>query len=460
MPQLRLARPFLGLIAACLYVVLSAIPAHAQTLLRDAEIEQFLWDMSEPLFRAAGLEPQAVDIYIVGDSSLNAFVTAGQKVFVHTGLIQAADTPNQIEGVIAHETGHIAGGHQQRGADAFAKSARPAMLSLVLGAAAIAAGAPPEAGLVIAGAGQNAAIGNYLAYSRGQEAAADQAAVAYLDHTGRSVEGLIQFFDKLSNRQLISSRKPEAYLLTHPLPIKRMSALREQLASEAPDVGKDSEEEIFRLRMIQAKIDGFVQNPQATIRAYPLRDQSAPARYARAVAYYRDSQLDSALREIDRLIADDPKNPFFQELKGQMLFEHGKLRASVPPHRRSVELAPQYALLKINLARALVAQESKPEVAEGITLLKAALVQEPGNSFAWQELARAYALQGNEPLAALSQAEAFFATGRTPQAHRFASIARDKLEAGTPEHLRALDIIRASEDDARRARGRNGGLGR
>lgn len=426
--------------------------AAAQTLLRDSEIEEFLWDYTEPLLIAAELEPEAVQVYLVGDPSLNAFVTAGQRIFIHTGLITAADTPNQIEGVIAHEIGHIKGGHQQRGRDAMARASRPAMLSLVIGAAAIAAGAPPEAGFGIMGIGQNAAIGNYLAYSRGQESAADQAGLAYLQTINRSGEGLVQFFDKLSNRQLISSRRPEEYLLTHPLALTRMNRLKEQVDQEAEDVGKDSEEDIQRLRMIQAKINGFMRDSQSTMRAYPLADQEMPARYARAVAYYRSSQLDFALREINRLIEAEPDNPFFQELKGQMLFEHGQLRESVAPHRRSVELGPQFALLKINLARSLIAQERQPEVEEGADLLRAAIRQEPDNSFAWRELARAYALMGDETLAALSQAEALFAIGNTPDAHRFASLARDDLEPGTPEHLRALDIIRASEDDARRAR--------
>ncbi|MEM9990015.1 MAG: M48 family metalloprotease, partial [Pseudomonadota bacterium] len=346
--------------------------AQGISLLRDAEIEQFLRDYSDPVLVAAGLDPAAVDIYLVGDPSLNAFVANGLKMFYHTGLITEADTPNQILGVIAHETGHLAGGHQQRGAAARAQASRPMMLSLVLGAAAIAAGSP-EAGMSILGLGQTVSVAEALAYNRGQEAAADQAAITYLETIGASGEGLVEFFEKLSNRQLLRSRRPDPYFQTHPLPLQRMNNLRERVANQKNVTHRDTEEDIFRLRMIQAKIHGFMQDSYTTLRQYPLSDQSPPARYARAVAYYRGSELEKALREVDRLIEEDQDNPYFQELKGQMLFEHGKVWESVGPHRKSTELAPQYALLKINLARALIALESQAELEEAISILRLAL---------------------------------------------------------------------------------------
>lgn len=430
--------------------------AHAQSisLLRDAEIEQWLRDYSDPIFEVAGLEPQAVEIYLVGDTSLNAFVTAGLKMFVHTGLITSADNPNQIQGVIAHETGHLAGGHQQRGADAAAAATRPAMLSLVLGAAIVAAGGGADAGLGVMALGQTIAQGQYLAYNRSQESAADQAAASYLEEIGASGDGLVEFFSKLSNQLLISSRQVDPYLMTHPLPIKRMNALRSRVATMENNQVKDTADAEERLKMIQAKINGFMQDPQVTMRQYPLRDQSLPAQYGRAVAYYRASELDRALKAINSLIDLQPENPFFMELKGQMLFEYGKIKESVAPHRRSTELAPQYALLKINLGRALVAAENVDDVSEAVTILKSALLLEPENSFGWSELARAYAFLGDEDLASLAQAQSFYSRGDLTSAHRFASRVIDKLEVGTPDHLHALDIITASADTAERSRNR------
>ncbi|WP_036766617.1 M48 family metalloprotease [Parvularcula oceani] len=431
--------------------------AQAQMLLRDAEIEQWLRDYAEPLMDVAGVPAEGIDILLIGDPSVNAFAGPG-IMGMHTGTITTADTPNEVEGVLAHEVGHLAGAHAVRGQEAMAKASRPAMLSLVLGAALIAAGAPPEAGMAAAGLGQSVGIGNYLAYSQGQESAADQAGAGYLEAVGSSGEGLVTFFGKLQNRQLLTSRRIDPYMQTHPLATRRMAMLRDRVAAMEHYGEEDSPEEIERLRMIQAKINGFMQGPQTTLRRYPLRDQSAPARYARAVAYYRASDLEKAQREIDRLIEEEPDNPFFQELKGQMLFEHGRVAEAVAPHRQSVALGPQYALLKINLARALVATEKPEAVQEAIGLLNVALEMEPDNAFGWTELARAHARQGRTDLASLAQAEADFARGDLPSAHRFATRARDDLEAGTPEHQQALDILNASEDAARKARrhGRRG----
>lgn len=432
--------------------------AAAQVLLRDAEIEAWLYEMSEPLWRAADLPEGGVEILLIGDPTPNAFAGAssGLKMGIHTGLITLADTPNEVEGVIAHETGHLAGGHSARGAEAYARASRPALLSLVLGAALIAAGAPPEAGIGAMGLGQSIATSNYLAYSRGQESAADQAAVTYLDAVGSSTHGLLEFFDVLKNRQLIRASAPNPYFQTHPLAVQRVARLRQRAESSPYWTVRNSPAEIEKLRLIQAKIHGFLNEPQVTLRQYPLTDQSDPAHYARAVAYYRASDLPRAQKEIDHLLARHPDNPFYHELKGQMLFEHGKVAEAIAPHRRSTELAPQFALLKINLARALVATEQDANVDEAVGILAEALRIERNNAFAWSVLARAHSHRGDDALALLAQAEASYHSGDTPSAHRFASLAREKLGAGTPEHQQALDIIVATAEDALQAR-RGGG---
>ncbi|MEM9839644.1 MAG: M48 family metalloprotease [Pseudomonadota bacterium] len=453
----RFIKRFALLLAAILAVTVYTGRASAQLILRDAEIEAWLAEMSFPLFEAAGIPPNRVSIYLIGDQTPNAFAGAssGLLMAVHTGLITMATTPNEVEGVIAHETGHLAGGHSARPRDAMARASRPALMSLVLGAALIAAGAPPEAGIGAIGLGQSIATDNYLAYSRGQESAADQAAVTYLDSVGHSTAGLIDFFDVLKNRQLIRANAPIPYFQTHPLAVQRVARLRGRAeASPYWDV-KDSEEDIEKLRLIQAKILGFMNEPHVTMRQYPLADQSKPARYARAVAYYRGSELDKAQKEIGRLLEDEPNNPFYHELHGQMLFEHGYVKESIGPHRRSVQLAPHFAILKLNLARALVSTEQDDAVEEAITILEAALRQEKSNSFAWSILARARSHRGQDDLALLAQAEANYHGGDPISAHRFASLARAKLPAGTPEHQQALDIIVATAQIAQQARGRN-----
>lgn len=450
-----------GLVASVIAAALASVApqAQAQQLLRDAEIEAYIEDYSFPIFRAAGLPAENINIWLIGDPTPNAFA-GGLNMGIHTGLITAADTPNQIEGVIAHEAGHIAGGHTARSDEALASATRPMLLSLVLAAGAIAAGAP-EAGIGLLGLGQNIGYANAAKYSRSQESAADQAAVTYLDTIGHSSEGLLEFFGKLRNLQLISGYRINPYLQSHPLANQRIVALTERAEKSPHFANKDSENEIYRLRMIQAKIYGFLEEAHHTLRRYPLSDQSDPAHYARAVAYYRVSQIDKALAEIDTLIDLYPDNQYFQELKGQMLFEFGKVTEAVAPHRRSVELEPDEPLFHLNLGRALLGTEDRANMPEAIAQLRAALAIEPDNAFAWFELARAYGALENEPMAYLATAESKYHAGAMPEAVQFAQRALKGLDEGTPEWRQAQDIVfavQASDDKGGRGRSRDRGV--
>lgn len=439
---MRLSRRLKIAAAACAIAVAMTQQAAAQSLLRDTEIEAFLDDYSKPVFRAANLPADDIRILIIGDQSFNAFA-GGLVMGVNSGLLTICDTPSQIQGVIAHEAGHIAGGHTSRSDEMVSAATRPMILSLVLAAGAIAAGAP-DAGLGLLGLGQTVGIANALKYSRGQESSADQAALTYLEAINRSGAGLIESFEKLRNDQLIHGQRINPYFQTHPMAVQRINALQTRAAQSPYYDVKDSPADIDRLRLIQAKINGFMEDPNVTLRRYPLSDQSDPGHYARAVAYYRAGNLDRALKEIDNLLARHPENPFFQELKGQMLFEFGRIAESVEPHRLSNQLDPGKPLLLINYGRALAATEEPANVELAVNELKSALFLEPDNSFGWFELARAYGAQGKEPMADLAMAESRYHQGAKPDAANFAIRARSKLPKGTPEWRQASDIIVAT----------------
>jgi predicted Zn-dependent protease len=425
----------------------SNIAAHAQriSLLRDAEMEKFLDDYSRPIFAAAGLPPDSIEILIVNDGSFNAFA-GGRYMGVHTGFLTTVDTPNQMEAVIAHEAGHLAGGHTARTGDAIATASRPMILGLLLGAAAIAAGAP-DAGLAALSLGQTVGTANFLKYSRGQEAAADQAGITYLTKLGKSGQGALEVWRKLRNQQIIRGYNINPYWVTHPLANARLTALQSRVeASPYLDV-KDPPEEIERLKYIQAKIHGFLHDPNATLRKFPLSDQSGPAHYARAVAYFRIAKMDEALSEIRTLTAQDPSNPYFHELEGQMLFEFGRTNEAIAPHRQSVELLSDNALLRINLGRALLASGEPEMIEESSEEFRRALLLEPDNSFGWFELARAYGALDREPMALLATAESRFHAGAKVDANQFARRAMAGLSRGTPEWRQASDIILATQPE-------------
>lgn len=428
-------------------VALGPTVAQAQgiSVLRDAEIEEFLEDYSHPLFRAAGLSPDSIEILIINDGSFNAFA-GGRYMGVHTGFLTTVDTPNQMEAVIAHETGHLAGGHNARTQDAIAAASRPMLLGLLLAAGAIAAGAP-DAGMAALSLGQTVGTANFLRYSRGQESTADQMSITYLNEIGHSSKGALEVWRKMRNFQIIRGDTINPYYQTHPLANDRMTALRQRAEASPYFDREDPPEEIERLKLIQAKIRGFLHDPNSTLRHYPLTDQSKPAHYGRALAYYRTSQIDRALKELRTLTQTAPDNPYFHELEGQMLFEFGRPDEAIEPHRQSVELKPDNALLRINLGRALLASTEPANYEKAATELKRALLLEPDNSFAWSELARAYGAMDNETMAMLATAEARYHAGAKGDANMFARRAIARLKHGTREWRQAADIILATQPE-------------
>lgn len=438
-----------------------ATTAAAQGLIRDAEIEETLRVYERPLLEAAGLDPDDVKIYIVNDPSINAFVSGGQNIFVHTGLILTADTPNELIGVLAHETGHIAGGHLARSREAMNQSMGPMLISIGLGVLAIAAGAP-DAGAALISGSQAFAMANFVQHTQAQESAADQAAVEFLEASGQSGRGLITFFNHSIRPYEFLARRAPPWMMTHPFSSDRVESLRLRVEAGENRETVDSEENLRRFQFMRAKLIGFIQSQGQTLARYPLSDRSQPARYARAVAYYRVSDLTRSRTELDSLIAEDPRNPYYQELMGQILFENGRSEESIPYHRRSLEFAPNQPLLQINLARALTAARGRDGAAEAIALLQAAIDREPDNAFAWREVAQARDLLGEEGLAQLASAEQNFALGDFGAALSFAERARRTLPRNTPSYQRANDIVifagNEIRDRAPDERGRRGGL--
>jgi len=443
--------------AALALVALTPAQAHAQSLIRDAEIEDTLRVYCDPIFTAAGLDPKDIHIYIVQDQSLNAFVSGGQNVFIHTGLIMAARSADEIKGVVAHETGHIAGGHLASNAQAQSRAMIPAMVSIGLGVLAMAAGAGDAGAALIAGS-QQFAMASYVRHTQVQESTADQMAVTFLEATGQSPEGLIAFFDRELRQYEFAQKRVPPYLLTHPLTSDRVQALRARVDDSRFKDIKDSPEDQRRFAMMQAKLRGFINEPGRTFRDYPATDVTLAARYARAVAAYRVPDTGQAVKETRALIAAEPNNPYFHELLGQILFESGKSADSIPAYRRAEALRPDSPLLMVGLARSLSAASGKAGAQEAIPILQRAVLIEPDNAYAWQEMANAYAITGDETMAKLATAEEAFSVGNYPRARYFAELAKKTLPEGTAAYRRASDIALVAENETRsaeRGRGRS-----
>ena len=437
---LRLIAHFAAL-AASLALGLSAGTASAQSVLRDAETESLLRDIARPVIEAAGLQPRNVDIVLLNDGSINAFVAGGQAVYIHSGLIGAADNVAEVQGVIAHEIGHITGGHVI--SDGGSKAATGiTLLSLLLGAAAAAAGSA-DAGIGVFMAGQQAALGKYLAFSRAQESSADAASVQFLAKAGISGRGSIDFFKKLQSQEFrygFKRSEETDFYSTHPVTSDRIATLQDSFERDAAwntPIDPSLQERFLR---IKAKLYGYLAEPAATLTAYPEYLTDAPARYARAYAFHKEALMDKALTEADALLAKTPNDPYVLELKGQVLLESGKPVDALVPLRRAVMLSRNEPLIATTFGHALLATEDRANFAEAQRVLKTAVARDRDNPFAWYQLGVVYEAQGDTPRARLASAEQQLGEMRLPEALRSAEAAEVSLPKDSPDWLRAQDI--------------------
>lgn len=435
-------------IAALIAMLLLALPrpAAAQSILRDAETEAFFRDISKDLVVAADLDPRNVQFILVGDPSINAFVTGGQNVFIHSGLITAADNVNELQGVIAHELGHIAAGHSVRFGEGAGPASRISLLSLLGAAAAVAVGAG-EAGMAILGLGQTAAMGRFLAFTRDQESRTDQAGAVYLSKAGISGRGSIEFFRKLQGQEFrLAIPQNNEYARTHPLSSTRINNLV-AVYERDPAWNKPVDKALqARFERIKGKLIGFVEEPRIVMQRYPEGTNTPAALYARAYGWHRSGYPDQAMAAAAQLVATNPDDPYFLELQGQILLESGKVADSLPVLRRAVARAPYEPMILTLLGHALVTSEDGKLQAEAEPLLRKAVSLDRENPFTWYQLGVIYDRRGDKPRAALAAAERFSLEGNAMGAMMNARLARAGLPPGTPDFIRADDITLVAGD--------------
>ena len=430
--------------------VVSALPTNAQArsgVIRDAEIEALLKDYATPIFNAAGIAKGSITIALIDDRSFNAFVTTGRRMFVNIGALMEAKTPNEIIGVIAHEAGHIAGGHLTLQRERAGMAQMMATAGVVLGAGAMVAGSGNRSmnagngGMGIMLGAQELAVRSMLSYQRGEEQAADRAAIKYLAATNQSPRGLVDTFKRLSDDQMFKLDGIDPYLMSHPAPQDRIASL-EQLASSSPVfAAKDPASLIARHEMMRAKLYGFAAKGDEVVRRYPISDMSLPARYARAIMNYRYKKVPEALAQIDDLLKSQPNNPYFWELKGQVLLEFGQAREAVAALRRATSSVPESGLIRGLLGRALVATGDQSLLDDGIRELTNASQREPDDVENWRQLAIAYNQKDNIGMAEFSAAQEALLMGDMQSAVNHAAKAKARLPAGSPSALKADDIL-------------------
>jgi predicted Zn-dependent protease len=445
-------------VATAIALVIAPMAALAQeqkglAILRDTETEQLLRDYARPVLRVAGLEKQNIQVTIINQAVFNAFVADGHRIFINHGALLQSETPNQVIGVLAHETGHLAGGHLARLREQLAQAQTQMIIAMLLGAGALVAGArggnsSGSIGLADAGAAaiagpQSMIMRSLLSYQRQQEESADRAGVKFLTATGQSAKGMYETFKRFTNDSLFSSHGADPYYQSHPMPADRVAAL-EEIARTSPYWDKKDDPALqLRHDMMRAKISAFLENQDTVYRRYPLSNTSLPARYAHAITTYLHGDLRNALGQIDALIQVQPNNPYFYELRGQALLEGTKPAEALAPLRKALALSNNAPLIEILLGQALVATDNKANLDEAISILRNAMARETEQPLGYIQLAMAYARKGDLAEADLASAQAAFLRGDNKTARDLASRAKTRFAVGTPGWVRADDIVSA-----------------
>jgi predicted Zn-dependent protease len=418
-------------------------------LLRDTETEQLLREYTRPILRVAGLEKQNIQMVIINDGTFNAFVADGRRIFVNYGAILKSETPNQLIGVLAHETGHLAGGHLSKLRERLAQAQTQMIIAMLLGAGAIVAGASRNS-TGVANAGAAAIAGpqemirrSLLSYQRQQEESADRAGVKFLTATGQSAKGMYETFKRFTDESLFAARGADPYLQSHPMPADRVAALQE-FARSSPYWDKMDDPALqLRHDMVRAKISAFMERQDTVYRRFPLSNSTLPARYARAITTYLHGDLNNALAQIDGLIQAQPNNPYFYELRGQALLEGGKPSEAIAPLHKALQFSNNAPLIEMLLGQALVATDNKAYTDEAIAILRAAVVRETEAPLGYSQLAMAYGRKGNYAEADLASAQAAYLRGDNKTARELASRAKTRFAVGTPGWVKADDIVSA-----------------
>jgi predicted Zn-dependent protease len=445
-----------SLVAAAAIALTPFSAAHAQAkgppVLRDTETEQLLREYTRPILRAAGLEKQNIQMVIVNEGSFNAFVADGRRIFVNYGAILQSETPNQIIGVLAHETGHLAGGHLSKLREQLANAQTQMIIAMLLGAGAMAVGSTRGSGSAgnngLANAGAAALAGpqemirrTLLSYQRQQEENADRAGVKFLTATQQSPKGMYETFKRFTSESLFAARGADPYLQSHPMPAERVASLQE-FASASPYWDKKDDPALqLRHDMVRAKISAFMERPETVYRRYPLTNDSMPARYARAISTYLHGDLRSALAQIDALIQVQPNNAYFYEVRGQALLEGGKPAEAIPALRKAVALSNNAPLIEMLLGQALVGSDNKAYTDDAVRILRAAVAREPEAALGYMQLAMAYGRKGDYAEADLASAQAAYLRGDNKTARELATRAKTRFAVGTPGWVKADDIV-------------------
>ena len=429
---------------AAVIAVAIALPARAQTILRDPDIEHALRELARPILNAAGLSAARIKILVIHDDKMNAFVADNGHIFLHSGLILRLKSAEQVQAVIAHEVAHIANGHLARRAANYQVARNTAIMGTILAGVAAAAGGGKGAAGIAVGV-QSSAMRSFFAHTRAEESSADQSALRYMAATGIDTQAMAQVLELFRGQEALSVGRRDPYALTHPLNRDRIRAVAGFAAGFA-DRTRERPEDAYWFARARGKLSAFIRSPATTFREVGRKpgQGDVTARLRRAVAYHRQPRPDRAIAEIQALVAAYPNDPYLAELQGQILLENRQFGAAVQAYRRAAQQAPSNGLVLAGYGRALLARNTRASNAEALKVLTRARDRDPYSPLMLRDLGLAHARAGNNGMAALMSAERYALIGRLKDAVPHAKRAQGLLPRGSSGWNRAQDILTAA----------------
>ncbi len=420
-----------------------ANPAHAVSLIRDADIENALDELAAPILRAAGLNPNRTRILVVNDSGLNAFVISNDVIFLHSGLLLRLESAAQVQAVIAHEAAHIANGHISRRLTNLRGSRNAAGFGMALALAVALASDNPRAAAGVAAGSAGAAQRQFFAHTRAEESAADQSSIRFLLAAGVNPQGAIEVMDMFRGQEALSVSRQDPHARTHPLTSDRIRALRGLVAANPGNTATDPNADFWFARA-QGKLSAFVQNPGWTLRR--VRGDNSPIGVMRrAVALHRQADANGAIQAMQALLQQYPNDAYWHELFGQILLESRQPAAAAQSYRNAVSLNGNEPLILGGYGRALLALNTNNSNTEAVRVLERARALDAQSSAVLRDLGQAYARTGQPGLASLVTAERYALQGRMDDAIVHARRAADRLPRGSASWQRAQDVLSAAQ---------------
>ncbi len=423
-----------------LVFLLASVPAQALTVIRDAEIERSLKEIAKPVLRAAGLGTNSVRILVIKDNSLNAFIVDSRHIFLHSGLILRLQRPEALQAVLAHEIAHIANGHLVRRAGNARVASRVAAIGMALSVAAAAKG-QGEAAIGLAAGTASSAQRVFFGHTRAEEASADQSALRYLASAGNDPDAMSDVLNLFRGQEALRPGRQDPYARTHPLTRDRLRAVRGYVAAYKSKPRKASPETIYWYNRMEAKLEGFLRNPKSVLRKAEAKGPSETATLRRAVAYHKRPSPKKALAEMNKLLKVRPRDPYYHELKGQILLESQNTAAAVASYRNAAGLARGEPLILAGLGKALLAANTRASNGEALNILNAARSRDPGDPSMLRNLALAHAKNGQNAMASVATAERYLTIGRFKEAALHSKRAIGALPRGSQGWLRAQDVL-------------------